>query len=341
MRLYRGGMGVTSTDVARHAGVSQATVSRVLADSARVSAKTRARVLDSMARLGYAPDLLARAMKTRRASSIGVVVAHLDNPFYPALLREIGAALAAADQRMVLLSSDTTEDGALDAIRQRLVDGVLFTSGTSESAAVNAAIAAGAPIVTVNRSVSGLPGDQITSDNAAGATLVAEHLVGLGHRRIGFLGLPDGPGAPSTVTERRAGFTSALARIGNPLDKELVIEGTLSYQGGDAGIGRLLERSERPTAVFCVNDITALGALDGARRRGISIPEELSIVGYDDIEQAGWDAFRLTTVRQPLPAMAARAVDRLLARIADPSLSVQHDRFPAELVVRASTGAPR
>jgi LacI family transcriptional regulator len=331
---------VTSTDVARLAGVSQATVSRVLADSERVSEATRLRVLNAMAALGYSPNLVARAMKTRRTGSIGVVVSQLRNPFYPEALEAIGTALARADQRMVLFSTDPSEDAALDAIRQGLVDGVLFTSGTTESKALREAVARHSPVLMFNRSVPDLSGDQVTNDNPSGASAVAEHLVAAGHRRIGFLGGIEGPGGASTVAERHAGFAATLERLGHPLDPGLSLAGPLSYESGDAGIGTLLARSDPPTAVFCVNDITALGALDGARRRGFAVPARLSIVGYDDIEQAAWDAFRLTTIRQPLVEMAARSVELLLERIADPERPARHERFPAELVLRGSTGHP-
>lgn len=330
-------MAVTSTDVARRAGVSQATVSRVLAGSERVTEATRSRVLEAMDDLGYAPNLVARAMKTRRTSSVGVVVSQLRNPFYPEALLAIGEALRRSGQRMVLFSADATEDSALDAIRQGLVDGVLFTSGTADSPALREAVSVGAPVVLFNRSVADLPGDQVTSDNLGGGAAVAEHLVAAGHRRIGFLG---GLPGPSTTTERASGFLGRLAELGVHLAPELAADGPLSYESGDERIGRLLEDPEPPTAVFCVNDITALGAIDGARRRGIAVPERLSVIGYDDIEQAGWAAFRLTTVRQPIAAMADRAVDLLLERIADPGLPPRHERFPAELVVRDSAASP-
>jgi LacI family transcriptional regulator len=211
---------------------------------------------------------------------------------------------------------------------------VLFTSGTQESAALREAVTLHSPVVMLNRSVPDLPGDQVTSDNAGGAAAVAEHFVSSGHTRIGFIGGPDGP---STVAERRDGFRDALSRAGVPLESALSVAGALSYDGGDAGIARLLALAEPPTAVFCVNDLTAFGALDGARRRGIDVPAQLSIIGYDDIELAGWHAFRLSTVRQPLAAMAERAVELLLARVADPERAATHQRFPAELILRSTT----
>lgn len=332
------GVGATSTDVARLAGVSQATVSRVISGSTAVSEPTRTRVLAAMESLGYAPNLLARAMKTRRTGSIGVVVSELRNPFYPEALDEVGAALASEGLRMVLFNTDAGEGAALETIRQRLIDGVVFTSGSSRSAALQEAVAVDAPFVLLNRSVAGLAGDQVTSDNAAGAAAVAAHLVDAGHRRIAFLGGHDPSGDPSTVAERRAAFAAALERLGRRLDPSLTVFGGLGFRSGADGIERLLALPDPPTAVFCANDITAIGALETARARGVDVPGALSIVGYDDIEAAGWHSLRLTTVRQPLDRMARRAVELLVSRIADPARPGRHERFPADLVVRATSG---
>lgn len=336
---------VTSTDVAREAGVSQATVSRVLSGSDKVSAATRQRVLAAMERLGYSPNLVARAMKTRRTDTIGVLVSQITNPFYPQALQAVGRALAAHGKRMVLWDTEVTgEAAALDAIRQGLVDGVLFTTGTTETPSLREAVQAQRPVVLLNRSVPDLPGDQVTSDNFAGATAVAEHLVDLGHRRIGLIG---GPPLPSTVTERRQSFRETLTRLEVALDDQLCRYGPLSYDEGAAAMSDLLSvgdrqtgEGSRPTAVFCVNDITALGAVDAARSVGLRVPEDISVVGYDDIQQASWGAFRLTTVNQPIDAMAVRAVELLLARIDDPQRPPEHERFPARLIVRETTAPP-
>lgn len=331
-------MSATSNDVARVAGVSQATVSRVLAGSAVVSEETRRRVLAAVDEVGYSPNLLARAMKTRRTQTVGVVVAQLSNPFYPEVLQALGAALESRSQRMVLWNTEAAgEAAALEAISAGLVDGLIFTNGTSDSPALQEAVAARAPIALVNRSVPELPGDQVTSENAKGAVLVAEHLLDLGHRRIGFLG---GPPQPSTVSERREGFEAALRERGTPLDPELCRFAPLSYEHGRSATRELLTLPVPPTALFCVNDVTAFGALDAAREAGVPVPSALSIVGYDDVGMAAWEAFRLTTVRQPIDEMARRAVELLLERIEQPGLAPRHERFAAEFIARATTTAP-
>ena len=276
-------------------------------------------------------------MRTRRTGTVGVVVSQLTNPFYPVALVAVGEALAAVGQRMVLFSSDQSEDAALASITQGLLDGVLFTSGTVESEALRAAAERGSPIVLLNRSVPEVQGDQVTSDNFAGAAAVARHLVGLGHRRIGFIG---GPPLPSTVNERHAAFVDTLRALGRPLSDDLCRFGPLSYEHGRVALAELLLHPAPPTAVFCVNDLTAFGALDAAREARLLVPDLVSIVGYDDVPMAAWSAFGLTTVRQPIARMAARSVEMLLERIATPSLEPRHERFDAELVMRRTTGAP-
>lgn len=328
-------MGVTSIEVAREAGVSQATVSRVLQESGKVHPDTRARVLAAMARMGYSPNLLARAMKTHRTDTIGVVVAHLSNPFYPAALDEVGRALSEYPKRMVLWTSNSAgEDAALQSIRQGLVDGVLFISGMPETASLRAAVEANLPVVLMNRSVPDLQGDQVTSDNVRGAAEAAKHLLELGHHRIGFIGSASNA---STANERRVGFETGLAGGGISISDEMSRVGELSYKLGFASVQEFLSAPQPPTAVFGVNDITAIGAIEGARALGVRVPEDLSIIGYDDIELASWESFRLTTVSQPLVEMARKAVQLLVERIAEPSRDARHERLTGELIVRATT----
>lgn len=330
---------VTSRNVARAAGVSQATVSRVLQGSDKVHAATRERVLEAVISTGYSPNILARAMKTRRTGTIGVVVARITNPFYPEVLEALSAELAAAGQRMVLWTSEGAGNAsALEAIRAGMADGVVFTTVTAESMPLKEALKRQAPLVMLNRSVEGLPCDQVTSDNVAGSRAIAEYLVAGGHRRLGFVG---GPPRPSTSAERKRGFREGLASAGIAWEETLCRYGDFSHADGRAAIRELLSLDDPPTAVFCVNDLTALGALDGARSMGRRVPQDIWVAGYDDIAMSAWEAFDLTTVRQPIAEMVALAVQMLLERIADPSLPPRHHRFPSELVVRGSTAGRR
>lgn len=326
---------VTSRDVARIAGVSQATVSRVLHDSDKVTPATRARVLAVLRDTGYAPNLRARAMRTGRMNTVGVVVARIRNPFYPELLEALGSDLGARDQRMVLWESGGGgEDGAIDAIGQGLVDGLVFTTVTGTSRALEEALRNDAPIVLVNRGLDDVACDQVASANRIGAWHVAQYFALHGRRDIAFIG---GPLTASTAREREEGFRQGLADHGLALPDDAIARRDFSHEGGREAMQRLLDRAHPPRAVFCVNDLTAFGALDGARAAGVAVPDELWVVGYDDIAMASWAAFDLTTVRQSIPEMSRLATELLLARVADPGRPPVRHRLPDHLVVRGTT----
>lgn len=327
---------LTSRDIAMLAGVSQTTVSRVLSGSPRVRDATRTRVLDALERTGYVPNNAARVMRTGSTGALGVVVARLTNPFYPQLLDALGDAVLTRGLSMSLWAADAGRElAALEAIRGGAVDGVLYTTATRNSLSLQAALRARAPVVLVNRTLTQVPCDMVSTDNRAGAALGARHLLDGGRHRIAVIG---GPQETSTAREREAGCRAALADAGRPLDDGYCVRGEFSHAEGHAALLSLLDRPQPPDAVFCVNDVIALGALDAARSRGVRVPEDLWIVGFDDIEMASWEAFSLTTVRQPVAGMAATAVDYLLERIAGAApAAFRHARLPAELVVRGST----
>lgn len=325
----------TSRDIAARASVSQATVSRVLSGSTNVSPETRQRVLAVLEETGYRPDGVARAMITRRTGSVGVVVDDITNPFYPQLLQALSAELSAADRRMLFWnSSGAGEPGAVEAIRQRLVDGVIFTTATAGSEVLLEAIADGAPAVLVNRYVRALESDTVVTDNTGGGRLVAEYLVGHGHRRVAVIA---GPRGVSTATDRTGGFVRALNRLDAPLDRSLRLQCAFTHAAGHEAARRLLALDEPPSAIFCVNDVLAFGAIDAARAAGVRVPDDVWIIGFDDIDMASWEAFDLTTVRQPMLAMARAAVEILLARLEDPDAPPISKRFGSELIVRRST----
>lgn len=325
---------VTSRDVARVAGVSQATVSRVLQGSSRVTDHTRARVVQALETTGYTPNVLARALRTQRTGTVGVVVANITNPFYPEILDVLSDHLARAGRRMILWTSGPGEASAIEAIRQRLVDGVVFTSVTADSAPLATALAQQAAVVLINRGVDGVACDQVTSDNRRGAAEVARYLVRAGRGGPALIG---GPPETSTAREREDSFRAELARLGADLPPDRVRRGDFSHAAGYAAMADLLGAPRPPSAVFCVNDLTALGALDAARAAGMAVPDDLWVVGYDDIDMASWESFDLTTVRQPMAEMVADAVDLLLSRIDDPGRPTRCRRFPSHLIVRGST----
>jgi LacI family transcriptional regulator len=327
---------VTSHDVARLAQVSQATVSRVMRQDPKVRPETRDRVLRVLAETRYEPNAAARAFRTARTGSVGVVVARLSYQLYPAMLEAIGAQLARLGQRMMVWDSEHGGDlPASRALRQGIVDGVILTAATRESEFVQEAASPDAPVVLVNRTIDGYNADQVSSDNLAGGRRVAEYLVRTGRRSVALIG---GIPRASTIRHREQGFREALAAAGMELPPHYYQRSeTFSHASGVQAVTRLLELGTPPDAIFCVNDVLALGAMDGARARGVRVPEDLWIIGYDDIELASWGAYDLTTVRQPMEQMVAQAIDLLLARITDRARPIESSCLPNELVIRSST----
>ena len=334
MSTEGGAEALTSKDIAKLAGVSQATVSRVLHGNPNVRAETRSRVEAVLATTRYRPNAMARAMRMRKTGTVGVVVATVTNPFYPEVLEALSAEIAAADQRMILWNSEGPgEASAVAAIREGLVDGLVFTTVTPNSSALQEAIDHDAPVVLMNRTVDGLQCDQVATDNVSGGRHVAEYLMAHGHERVAFI---VGPERISTVGEREQGLREGLEAAGAQLLPELRVSG-FSHAAGHHAMRRLLQLSDPPTAVFAANDVTAFGAIDGARSLGRAVPDDVWVVGYDDIGMASWEAYDLTTVRQPITEMTRRAAELLLARIDHPRSPPQLERLTDHLVTRGST----
>jgi LacI family transcriptional regulator len=331
------GRAITSHDVARLAGVSQSTVSRVLRQDQRVKPQTRDRVMQVLAKTRFEPNAAARAFRSSSTESIGVVVARLSYQLYPAMLEAIGAQLAQLGQRMIVWDSEYGgELPASRALRQGIVDGIILTASTAESEFLKEISSPHAPVVLVNRTVAGYPADQVSSDNIGGGKQVAEYLLRSGRHRIALIG---GIPRASPIRDREQGFRETLRRAGIELPAHYYqCTETFSHASGQEAATRLLELSSPPDAIFCVNDVLALGAIDAARALGVRIPEELWIVGYDDIELASWGAYELTTVRQPMEEMVAHAIKLLLSKIANRHKPLENMCFPNELVIRRSTG---
>lgn len=326
---------VTSRDVAAAAGVSQATVSRTFSGAGGVSEEARARVFVAAEELGYEINYAARAMRTQRSGTIGVVVDRVTNPFYPEIIESLSRTLDDSDLRMILWDSQGAgEKGAIEAIGHKTVDGLIFTTATSASNALTTALAAGAPLVLVNRIVDGVLCDQVDTDNFAMSARVAQYFAASGRTLAGLI---TGSGDASTAQGRRDGFLAGAESHGVDVPRDLVVDGGFSHRGGYDALQKMFDRPKPPRAVFCSNDLSAFGALDAARSMKIRVPEDLWIVGYDDVDMASWLAFSLTTARQPIDDMVKVGVQLLLERIDNPKKPSTHQRFKSELVVRGST----
>jgi DNA-binding LacI/PurR family transcriptional regulator len=344
---------VTIGDVARAARVSPSTVSNLLnGRDDRMRARTRGRVLRAMEELGYQPSRVARQLRTGVSRVIGLVVPSVANPFWGGMARVLEAEALQYGYQVLLCNSERQPDREQSYVEELWADGVrmvvLGTSLPSLSHLVSA-IERGLCLVAFDRETQ--PDDpplvSVSVDNRLGARLLTRHLVSLGHRRIGFV---SGPLATVSRRQRLAGYKDALAEAGLDFDEKLVWEGEEPDGYGDVegaevggrGMTALLELPERPTALVTINDIHAIGAIAGAQQRGITVPKDLSVVGFDDIMLARLYNPPLTTVRQPLEDMARFVMD--VVRKADESAL----KTPAssiviapQLIVRASSGPPQ
>ncbi len=321
-------------DVAAAAGVDASVVSRVLSGDARLSIRpeTRERVLAAAARLDYRPNTAARTLKTARTMAIGMIVPDLANVNYATIAQ--GAEEAATTAGYVLLVAHGSASDRLPDLHGR-IDGLLVGMATSETPR-HGEFGGGVPALLVNRrEPCGIP--SVTVDDEAGGTLAVSHLLSLGHRRIAHVA---GPQNADTARRRLRGYTAALESAGVRPEPGWIAETTFDEAGGHVAATRLLRLEPRPTALFVGNVRAAIGALAAARRLGLRVPDELSVVGFHDAPFAAYLDPALTTVRMPLEEMGRQAVDSLLALLGGRSVDDTMVATPPELVVRASSAPP-
>jgi DNA-binding LacI/PurR family transcriptional regulator len=329
---------VTATDVARKAGVSQSAVSRVFTPGASVSEAMAERVRAAAAELGYRPNVLARSLITGRTRMIGLVVGYLENPFYPAVLEALSAALEVRGYHILVFHAADGE-GAGDVARvvgeimDYQVDGLVTASVRLSDEVVARCRAAGLPVVLFNRGLPGAGLPSVTSANRAGGAAVAEFLLASGHRRIAHVA---GLQGASTGRDRWEGFRDALAARG--VEIHAYAQGGFDRVRAAEAAEAMMRGASPPDAIFVANDHMALGVLDRLRHgMGIDVPGRVSVVGYDDVPAAAWEAYDLTTVRQPVDRMVTATVEILMAEIEGGAAPGRVEEVPAELVVRGST----
>jgi LacI family transcriptional regulator len=305
---------VTTTirDVASRAGVSTATVSRVLSGAARGRPATARRVLAAARDLEYRPSGIARSLKRHRTHTLGLIITDIQNPFYPELVRAVEDAARAVDHSVMLVNGaedPERERRALEELAERWVDGIIIAASQMTARHTDWLAGATIPIVLVNSRVPDVPIPAILSDNRAGGRLAAEHLLGLGHRRIGYLTAPPQNAA---VAERLAGARDALAAAGVDPAPMPVEQGDGHVAGGQAAMSRLLGRQPELTGILCHNDLTAIGAIRALKAAGCRVPDQVSVVGFDGIDLAEYVEPPLTTVVQQTTEMGRWAVERLV-----------------------------
>lgn len=332
-------MSATIRDVARRAAVSPSTVSRTLNGSGYVSAAARQRVLAAVELLGYRPNRVARGLVGKSRQVIGLVLPDISNPFFPALARGVEDAADAAGYRVMLFNSDDRADkeaACCQACVEHALDGLILDPCGDDVAHLEPAVAAGLALVLVDRGVSRVPADSVGVDNGLGMTRLVEYLLALGHRRIGII---TGPRALSVAAERLAAWEAALLGAGVRPAADWVAEGDFRFDGGYRAAPRLVAAGV--TAIVASNDLMAIGALRALEERGVRVPEQVSVAGYDDIPAASWTRPALTTVRQPTYRMGFRAARLCLERIEDRRpRRPRRVRLRPRLVVRDSTGPP-
>ena len=332
----------TINDVARLAGVSTMTVSRVVNKSGYVSDATRLRVERAVDELGYVPNALARQFRFNRTKTIALVMADITNPFFTTVARGVEDVAGPRGFGVLFCNTDESEAEEVDYVSmliQRRVEGVLLVPASSSSPSLALLRAQKVPVVVVDRRVSAPDVDVVRGDSEAGARALAEHLIGLGHRRIALLA---GHRTVSTTIDRVAGFESALAEAGIEQDPRLVRYGGYHQIEGYAMAREILDVVPTPTAIFAANNFIAIGAMRALREAGLHVPTDVSVVGFDDLPPDWSLEPFLTVVAQPAYEFGKRAAELLLERIHGPALEpVRELVLPGELVVRRSSGPPR
>ncbi|HXK61358.1 MAG TPA: LacI family DNA-binding transcriptional regulator [Acidobacteriota bacterium] len=331
----------TIREIARRANVSVATVSNVINGGVRVSPKLRQRVEAAIKEMDYHPNYVARSLKTNRTRLIGMVISDITNPFFPQLVRGAEEVALTNNYLLITFNSDDRVDREkriLTVLRNRRVDGILLVVApqSGEPTHIANVVRAGIPVVCVDRLPAGIPVDSVTVDNTGGARECIEHLLSLGHKRVAIV---TGPCALQTSRERLAGYKAALAAAGLPIDPSLIREGDFRVEGGYKLGRELLERPDRPTALFVSNNTMALGLLKAVEDLRLRCPEDIAIAIFDDLPFLF--AFRphLTAVSQPAYEIGQKAVELLLRRIEGREQSGEpvSIRLKTELKIREST----
>jgi LacI family transcriptional regulator len=332
---------ITILDVAKEAGVSFGTVSRVLNEDKHVKAETRERVLRAIARLGFVANRQARILAGGKSGTVGVLVPDLGTEYIGEIMRGADAELALGGYGLILYTTHRIAKKEADYVAtclQGMADGLLLVLPRNPSDFVSTLARRKFPFVFIDHQGTGKDSASVSAANWQGAYEATEYLIGLGHRRIGFItGWVD----LKAAQDRLQGFQSALRINHIAEDAELIFEGTFAQPDGYNGGLHLLSLKNPPTAVFASNDVMAMGVMDAVRERGLRVPEDISVVGYDDISQSAHVHPALTTVRQPLEKMGRVAAQMLLEMLRNPGRKKDRVELPTELMIRDSCRAGR
>ncbi|SDO33489.1 transcriptional regulator, LacI family [Rhodoferax sp. OV413] len=326
-------------DVARHANVSISTVSHVVNRTRFVSDKARQDVETAIRALGYVPSAVARSLKSNTTRTLGMLIPNCSNPYFAEIVRSVEDHCFASGYTLILCNTDDEplrQSVYLKVLAEKRVDGLIIISTGEDSDLHDLLQGLTTPTVLLDREVTHVHCDLVETANVQGGQMAAEHLVALGHRRIACIG---GPADLSPSAQRIQGWRNALAAAELEAN-DLLWHSDFSSQGGFTAMQEILQSGQQPTAVFVCNDLMGIGALSAAHEAGLRIPQDLSVIGFDDIELARFTSPPLTTIVQPKQRIGMLAVDMLLERIQGGRLDAKQVLLQPELIVRASTASP-
>lgn len=329
-------MAVTSRDVARLAGVSQPTVSRALRDDPRVSDETKKRVREAAALLGYVPSEAGRALSSGRTRRIGLLVTDLGNQFYSHIIAPLHRELEARGYQLVL-HTETTDESVAERLIANGLDGVILATTTVDSVVPLRLRDRGLPFVYFNRTAAYVDADATVVAPSSGFQAAVDRALEIGHERIGAV---LGPENTSTGASRELALRAALRSRDRELDAAYVRRGPFDTETGDAATSELLALAAPPSLIFCGNDVVAYGALNAARRVGAAVPEDVSIIGFDDLPPASWPIIQLTTIAYDYVRMAREAGRLMVERIEDRPVDYAHVEFETTFVQRRTLASP-
>ncbi|OEO32247.1 hypothetical protein VW23_012450 [Devosia insulae DS-56] len=336
-------MTATVRDVARLAGVSAMTVSRVINGQPGVSAETRQRIEAAIAELDYAPSKVASSLISQKTGLIGMIVPDVSNPFFGPIVRGAETTARRAGFKLLLCNSESDlrleREYVTDLISHR-VEGLLIAPvGDSSRQNLGRYVAGNFPIVLLDRLIAGLDCDSVTLDNIDGARQLVAHLIAVGHRRIAFVTDAD---EVSTGRQRLAGYRKAIEDAGLPFDEDLVFHTTTDQMGGYRAAQQVLAAAERPSAIFAVNNMTAVGVMQALRQANITVPDDMALACFDDVQHLAVISPFLTVFDQPAEDMSKAAMQLLLERIGGTAgKQARTVTFPGKLIVRVSSALPK
>jgi LacI family transcriptional regulator len=332
---------VTLKDVAAAANVSRATAARALNSYGYVGGETARRVREAAERLGYQTNLVAQALRSGQLPIVGFVPGDIQNPFFARIARDLEAELRKHRYNVLIASSEEDVDQEkelLESLRSLSIRGfIVAPASTTNSRHIAQLAREGAPVVLIDRVAKGVRGDSVIVDNEGGAREAVDYLVGTGHRRIGLL---RDDSQIFTAQERLAGYQNSLQSHGIPLDDSLVGVSRSTVEHAIEATIRLFSRRNRPTALFTVDSLMTQGALLGLRSMGLSIPHDVSLIGFDDFDLATFTDPQITVVAQPISDIGPLAAQMLLERLAGKESKPRHVRFPTRLITRGSVSRP-